>query len=126
MSRLVQQIALICVITAGLPAKVFAADQQTPAFMQPEVLKAALLIGMTEQQQPKFRDGITSFFNCRISAFNKLMKGRDQTDIERKLRSKTKSCVRSMDKTMEGFLTEEQLPKYENYREVLLANMKGM
>jgi hypothetical protein len=107
-------------------ATAFAAEQPTPAFMQKDVLKAALDIGLTDEQQPKFRDGVTNFMNCRIGAFNKLMKGRDQVDLERKMKSKTKSCARGMDKAMGEFLTEEQVPKYDHYRETLLANMKGM
>jgi replicative superfamily II helicase len=125
-SRFTFRTAFFCLLTTAAPALAIAADAQTPAFMQPEVLKAALQIGLSEEQQPKFRDGVTAFVNCRIAAFNRIMKGRDQTDIERRLRSKSKSCARDMDKTMEGFMTEEQLPRYENYREVLTSYMKGM
>ncbi|MBM4203576.1 MAG: hypothetical protein FJ194_05415 [Gammaproteobacteria bacterium] len=109
-----------------LAAQGVAAEQPTPAFMQKDVLKAALEIGLTEEQQPKFRDGVTNFMNCRIAAFNRLMKGRDQVDIERKMKSKTKGCAKGMNKAMGEFLTEEQMPKYEHYRETLIDNMKGM
>ncbi len=117
--------ALVSLVLSAVVSTVYAADQPTPAFAQPEVLKAGLQIGLSEEQQPKFKEGVTNFFNCRISAFNKLMKGRDQVDMERKMKSKTKGCVRAMDKEMGSFITEEQQPKYENYRETLLAHMKG-
>jgi len=104
----------------------YAAEIPQGPWAHPEVLKAALGIGMSDEQQPKFRDGVTNFFNCRVLAFNKLMKGRDQVDIERKLRSKTNGCLRKMDKEMAGFLNEGQVPKYETYRETLLQFVPGM
>jgi hypothetical protein len=124
--RLVGLGAPVMIVSSVLFNTAQAADQPTPAFAQPEVLKAALQIGLTEEQQPKFRDGVTHFFNCRTAAFNRLMKGRDQVDLERKMKSKTKSCAKTMDKEMHEFLTEEQRPKYQNYREVLFANLKGV
>ena len=119
-------------LATGLAALILAsgtawsAEPPVPAFARPEVLKAALQIGLSETQQPQFREAVTRLFNCRIGALNKLMKARDQVDMERKLRSKTKGCVKAMDKETGAFLTAEQMAPYHNYREVLLANMEGM
>lgn len=119
-------VASVLIVSALFFTTTQAAEQPTPAFAKPEVLKAALQIGLTDEQQPKFRDGVTNFLNCRIGAFNKLMRGRDQSDMERKMKSKTKACGKTMDKEMTAFLTDEQKPKYQNYREILFANLQGM
>lgn len=105
---------------------VSAAENSGGAWTDPEVLKAALAIGMTDEQKPKFGNGITSFFNCRVDAFKRVMKGRDNVDMERKMKSKTNACLRKMDKEMAGFLTKEQLPKYDIYRETLTSKLTRM
>lgn len=116
--------ALVLMVLACTSTR--AADNPGGAWTDPEVLKAALAIGMTEEQKPKFGNGITGFLNCRIDAFKRLMKGRDNVDIERKMKSKTNACLRKMDKEMAGFLTKEQLPSYEIYRDTLSSRLKGM
>ena len=103
-----------------------AAELPAGPWSEPEVLKAGLAIGMTEVQQPKFRDGVTAFFSCRVAALNRLLKARDNVDMDRKLRSKTNGCLRKMDQQMKDFLTEDQLPRYQVYRETLVQHLPGM
>jgi len=95
------------------------AAERTPAFLQPEVLKAALQINLTEEQKPQFQQALTDFVNGRMEAFAKLMKKNNQTNISRKMKSRTNGLLKDMDKAMASFLTEEQMPAYENYREKL-------
>jgi hypothetical protein len=116
----------VLVFLVVMNTSVWAAENSGGAWTHPEVLKAALAIGMTDEQKPKFGNGITGFFNCRIEAFKRVMKGRDNVDIERKMKSKTNACLRKMDKEMHGFLTEAQLPKYEIYRDTLTSKLTGM
>jgi len=113
-------------LLALVNASVLAADGQGGAWTDPEVLKAALAIGMTDEQKPKFGEGVTGLFNCRMEALKRMMKGRDNVDLERKMKSKTNACLRKMDRTMAGFLTEEQLPKYEIYRDTLTSRLQAM
>lgn len=116
--------AILCLVL--MSAGVGAADNPGGAWTDPEVLKAALAIGMTDEQKPKFGNSITGFFNCRTDAFKRLMKGRDNVDMERKMKAKTNACLRKMDKEMAGFLSAEQLPKYETYRDTLTSKLTGM
>ncbi|MFT7652614.1 MAG: hypothetical protein ACI9ON_002790 [Limisphaerales bacterium] len=103
-----------------------AQDQPKPAFMQPEVLRAALAINMTEAQKPQFQAALTRFFDGRWSSLARLMQKNNQTDLPRKWKKKTNSLLKTMDKEVAGFLTEEQLPAYDTYRNTLKSNLKGM
>ena len=102
------------------------AAQPTPAYLQPTVLKAALEINLTEEQQPMFREALTNFFNNRMSAINLLLRRHNQTGLPRKIKSKTNGLLKTMDKDMAAFLTEEQIPAYETYRQTLKSNLQGM
>ncbi len=102
------------------------AAEQVPAFMKPEVLEAAVAIQLTEEQQPLFRSAVGTFVDERMKAINKLMRRNNQTGVPRKIKSRTNSLLKKMDEEMAGFLTEEQMPAYENYREKLKANLWGM
>lgn len=116
-------LAVLLMIAAPLLAS--AAEQQ-PAFLQPEVLKAALAINLTDEQKPQFQEALGNFVNGRIAAINKLMRKHNQTNLGRKVKSKTNALLRSMDKEMAAFLTAEQIPAYETYRDTLKSHLQGM
>lgn len=121
MQKRVTAVTLALVLWAGAAL----AQQPTPAFMQPEVLKAAVAINLTEGQQPVFQQAITTFAQERINALGRLMRGNNQTNIDRKWRTRTRKLLKDMDETMKATLTEEQWPAYENYRETLKDNLQG-
>ena len=102
------------------------AVEQKPAFLQPEVLRAAIAINLTEEQKPRFQAALGEFINARMQAINRLVRKNNQTDLKRKIKSKSNSLLKQMDKDMAAFLSEEQLPAYQSYRETLKANMRGM
>ena len=104
----------------------WAAEQPKPAFAQPEVLKAAMAINLTDEQKPQFQAALTDFVTGRMDAIKKLMSKRNQTNLPRKIKGRTNALLKKMDKSMGAFLTEEQLPAYENYRALLKANLRGM
>lgn len=93
--------------------------------MQPEVLKAAIAIELTEEQQPVFQAAITTFAQGRMDSLRRLMRANNQTNIPRKWRAKTRGLLEDMDESMKAVLTEAQWPAYENYRETLKANLRG-
>lgn len=101
------------------------AEEPTPAFLQPDVLRAAMAINLTEAQEPLFREAITTFAQARIDSLGKLMRGHNRTGVERRWKSKTRSFLKEMDETLRPVLTDEQWPAYENYRETLKANLRG-
>ncbi|MEM7219062.1 MAG: hypothetical protein AAF515_11905 [Pseudomonadota bacterium] len=101
-----------------------AAEQPRPAFLQPEVLRAAAAIDMTDAQMSQFREAISEFADARISMINKLRRRSNQTDLPRKIRSKTNGLLRKLDKRVLGFLTEDQASAYDVYRNLLKDNMR--
>ena len=116
-------VALLCWQT------VQAADLPKPPYLQPEVLRAAIAMNMTEVQKPQFQAAITRFFDDMIAAMAKLKKKTNDTNLhrmQRKAKSKTKSLLKAMDKDVAGFLAEEQLPAYDTYRDALKSNLPGM
>ena len=116
-------IFFIC-LTIPFVSHVYSAQEQ-PAIMKPEVMKAARGLNLTEEQKPLFGKAVGDFTTGRIKAIRKLIRQPNATDLPRSIRRKTNGLLKKMDKTMKEFLTEEQLPAYENYREVLKANLKG-
>ncbi len=102
------------------------AQEQVPGYLKPEVLAAAAAMNLTEEQQPQFREAVGTFLDDRMKAINSLMRRNNQTGVDRKIKSRTNSLLKKMDKSMAGFLTEEQMPAYQNYRETLKANLWGM
>ena len=106
-------------------ASTFAAEQQ-PAFLQPEVLKAALAINMTDEQKPQFQQALTNFVNGRVEGINNLMRRRNVTNLDRKIKSLTNRLLRDMDEEMSAFLSEEQMPAYQEYRAKLKSHLRGM
>lgn len=119
-----KKLILFMVFTATFGA--FAAQAPTPAFMHPEVLKAASAINLTDAQKPQFRQAITTFYNERIRAINLLLRRHNQSNVPRKIKGKTNALLKNMDKEMAEFLSEEQMAAYKNYRKALKSNMQGM
>ena len=102
------------------------AQEQVPGYLKPEVLAAAAAMNLTEEQQSQFRSTLGTFLDDRMKAINTLMRKNNQRGIDRKIRSRTNSLLKKMDKSMAEFLTEDQMPAYENYRKTLKANLWGM
>ena len=100
------------------------AAQQRPPWMQPDVVRAAVEIGMTDEQLAQFRSHVAEFMDGRMKAFNNLTRRNNVTNIDRKMKSRTKKLRRRMDEQMSELLTEEQYPKYEVYRDLLMSKFR--
>ena len=100
------------------------AAQQRPPWMQPDVVRAAVDIGMTDEQLAQFRSHVAEFMDGRMKAFNNLTRRNNVTNIDRKMKSRTKKLRRRMDEQMGELLTEEQYPKYEVYRDLLMSKFR--
>ena len=98
--------------------------QQRPPWMQPDVVRAAVDIGMTDEQLAQFRSHVAEFMDGRMKAFNNLMRRNNVTNMDRKMKSRTKKLKRRMDEQMSELLTEEQYPKYEVYRDLLMSKFR--
>ena len=106
-----------------VPAAVHA-EEEKPAWLQPEVLKSAVAINMTDEQKPKFQTAITAYLTDLQKSYKKILRGRDTTDLQRKIKRMNKKLTKKMDDSMAEFLSEQQMPKYELYRDALINAMK--
>ena len=97
-------------------------EEETP-WTHPEVLRAALQIGLTPDQQPQFREAVREFLEGFNSDVKRLLNSRDLDDLPRKIASKRRARVRAMDEQMAEFLSEQQQAGYEVYRDRLLERM---
>ena len=94
-----------------------------PPWLNVDVLKAAIAIDMTDEQKPQFQQAVSDLVNNRAKAINKIMRRNNVTDLRRKLKVASKRQFKKMDKAMAGFLTDEQHPKCEIYRDLLEDKM---
>jgi hypothetical protein len=109
---------LIVLLLAGQ-----AFSEQADPWAHPEVIRAAAMIGLDSEQQPKFRDSVSEFLQGFGSDVQRLFKRNNQTDLPRRIASKRRARVKAMDARMAEFLSDEQLPNYVVYRDLLLKKM---
>lgn len=119
----VARLNIACVVFLLLARVAHAAEQQVLPWRQAEVVKASILIGMTEEQIPQFKETVSHYLSAVNSAVIRVRRGNDQSDIARKIKRKTSKLRKAMDKEMAEFLTATQMPKYIVYRDLLLARM---
>ncbi|MFT5690903.1 MAG: hypothetical protein ACI92E_000227 [Oceanicoccus sp.] len=100
------------------------ATEKKPAWLQADVLQSALEIDMTKEQKPQFQKAITAYLTEFQKSFKKIVSGRDTSGMKRKIKRMNKILTKKMDGKMAEFLSEEQMPKYENYRDTLAKAMK--
>ena len=67
------------------------AEPNKPAYLQENVLRAAMAIGLTDEQKPQFGAAISDFADGRTKAINKLLR-RGGTDIRARLRARPRAC----------------------------------
>ncbi len=93
--------------------------------MDPRLIQAAIDIQMTDEQIPEFQGEVVDYLKSVGRATQKLLQRNNQHDLEKKIIRKRASLAKKMDKEMAKLLTDEQYPRYEKYRELLLAKLSG-
>lgn len=117
-----KSLALTLLLTL-LSMPVLAEDGPQLPWVAPEVMAAAVDIGMDDAQRAEFRGAVTDLARGYMDDIRKVMSGRDQTNLKRKIKSKRNSRMKQLDKAMAKVLTEEQMPRYEVYRDLLEDKM---
>ncbi len=115
---------LVAVFFMAILPAMDGAAQPRPPWMQPDVVRAAVDIGMNEEQLAQFRSHVAEFMDGRMKALNDLMRRHNVTNLDRKMQSRTKRLKRRMDEQMSELLSEEQYPKYEVYRDLLMSKFR--
>lgn len=97
--------------------------EETPPWLQPQVVDAYLAINLAEDQKPKFRDALTSYLQGSNRAVRAAINN-NKGNLEREIRRRLKKQINRWNDTARTFLTEEQYPLFEIYRDTLLTTMR--
>ena len=107
-------LALIAIVPSAQAEEI-----ERPAWLSDEVVRAAIAIGMSEEQLPQFRDSVRIFLEDYRDAAQRIIR-RGDAGIENSIQRARLSLAREMDKRMAEFLTEAQMTPYQDYRAALL------
>lgn len=119
-ARRIAALAIICLF----PLISYAEEAPPlPPWMAPEVIKAAVGIGLDEAQQAEFRRIVGEFITNRMSMISQEIR-RSPPNLDRVIKTKTKRLVKTMDAGMKEVLAEPQWPAYENYKDVLFSKFQ--
>ena len=110
---------LIALFFGGQLASVQAEEAERPAWLSEEVMRAAMQIGMTEEQLGPFRESVGIFLQEYRDEARRIIR-RGDAGIETSVQRARQSLARQMDKRMAEILTEEQMEPYQSYRSALL------
>lgn len=116
------QYFLLLLLLVALPHHSFA-EQQTPPWLQPEVLKAAGALQLTKEQLPQFHAAITDLQDNLVSATNRVLRQNNVVDLERKLQTITNRQFNKLDNQVGTFLAENQQSQYIVYRDKLKTQL---
>ena len=95
------------------------AQEPKPAWLSDEVVEAAVTIGLTQEQLEPFRATVFTFLEDYGAAVRRLIR-RNEPQLELHIDRKCEALAREMDVGMAKFLSEEQLARYQNYRQALI------
>jgi len=108
-------LAVALLLTAGVRAE----EVERPAWMSEEVMRAAMNIGMTEDQLGPFRENVRIFLEDYRDTARRIIR-RGDAGIESSVHRARNSLAREMDERMVQVLTEAQMTPYQEYRAALL------
>ena len=96
--------------------------EQAPPWLQPEVVEAYVDIGLTDEQKPMFQKALIDYLQKSNRAIQSAINN-NKGNLEREIRRRFKKQTKRWSKNAAEFLTEEQYPKFEAYRDTLVASM---
>lgn len=86
-----------------------------------EIIVAAVEIGMTEEQRPRFRQAVAAYIEDYRSSVLKISRRNNVTDLERTIDKERRSLVKKLDLQVSDFLSPAQMARYEVFRELMLS-----
>ena len=96
----------------------------TPPWISPDIVKAAIEIRLDDNQQEVFRTAVGDFIDSYFRMIRKESR-RNAVDQPRRIARRTRSLVGGMDKAMKKTLLQEQWPAYERYRTLLVSALQN-
>ena len=99
-----------------------AAEENQPPWLQPHVLQAYVNIGLTDEQKPAFNAAMAEYVQLSGRAINKVI-STNKGNLKREIKRVTKKHLKRWSKNVAGIVTPEQYPKFEIYRDTLVATI---
>ncbi|NKC01438.1 MAG: hypothetical protein GKR90_23475 [Pseudomonadales bacterium] len=123
--------ALLLILTSAFLASSASATEsrqaltsgEQPPWLQPDVLRAAVAIELSEAQKPQFQQAISDLINGQIGATNRLLRGNNVSNLKRRIKSSTNRQFMKMDQSVAEFLSPPQFERYQAYRTILRASL---
>ena len=94
----------------------------TPAYLEPEVLNAALAMNLTDAQQARFQAVLATLADGRQARLERL-RAEGAVDVASAMQAETTALMADMDAAVAEFLTETQQAPYRRYRDLLQHHM---
>jgi len=110
---------LVTLVLATMCLALTAQAEQTPPWLQPEVVKAYVDIGLTDDQKPMFKEAQIDYIQKSHRAIRSAINS-NKGNLEREIRRRIKKQLNRWSNNAAEFLTEEQYPKFEIYRDILV------
>ena len=93
-----------------------------PPWLQPHVLQAYISIGLTDEQKPAFNAAMAEYVQKSGRGINKVI-STNKGNLDRAIKREIKKHSNRWNNTAQEILTEEQYPKYEMYRDILIGTI---
>lgn len=87
------------------------------AWKHPDVQAASDRMKLDQQQYEQFNVVLRNYRTELTRRVDKILRN-NQSDFDRKMRSANNSLVKEMNKEVAGFLREDQIPAYNEFRDV--------
>ena len=113
---------IVLLMVSVLLAVFAAGEEERPPWLSEEVMTAAVAIELTPEQLAPFRASVTEFLESYRDQARKLVR-RGAAGLEGQIDRLRKSLAADMDERMAGFLSEDQMVRYADYRSALLDSL---
>jgi hypothetical protein len=86
-----------------------------------EIIVAAVNIGMTEEQRPRFRQAVATFIEDYRSSILKISRRNNATNLERTIDKERRLLIKKLDLQVSDFLSPAQMARYDVFRGLMLS-----
>ena len=113
---------IVLLMVSVLLAVVAAGEEERPPWLSEGVMAAGMAIELTPEQMAPFRSSVTEFLESYRDQARRLVR-RGAAGLEGQIDRLRKSLASDMDERMAGFLSEDQMVRYGDYRSALLDSL---
>lgn len=116
-------VAALLMCLPGVHAAEPAAASVTPPWLEEDAMRAAMAINMDDTQRSQFAAALRTFMEGYQKSVDKTLMRSNVADPAAVIGRKRSSLAKQMDRSAAEFLTEAQLPRYTDYRNLLMSKL---